>query len=138
MASDKVFIKHITKILLGFESYCFSYRFSSPLSIKYDRYKKNDEEIVKNVFQILDKAECFIVRKVSISIEKYGYIRVNYLYEGHSGYYNFDFVFYLIYLTDTDEIILCGNIEQDVHELFEDIIIDKIMPEWAKDLKLIK
>lgn len=131
-------IKHIDRRQLGYESYSFLCGFDFPLPIKYDRYKKNDKEVFDSVFEILDKGKSFSAQKVGIKTEYGNNIIVTYRYEGNSGYYDFDLVFYLVYVTDKDEIMLCGSIEQGVHDLFEDIITDKILPQWMKDLKLTR
>jgi hypothetical protein len=125
-------IKHLSSNQLGFESYSFANGFACPLSIKYN--KDNDVDILNNVFEILDKGKYSIISKVSTKIEDDKFIVVRYRYEGWSAYYEFDFRIYLVYITDKNEIMLCGLIEQDVHDLFEEIIRFKIIPQWIKDL----
>jgi len=125
-------IKHLSSNELGFESYSFTNGFACPLSIKYN--KDNDVDILNNVFEILDKGKYSIISKVSTKIEDDKFIVVRYRYEGWSAYYEFDFRIYLVYITDKNEIMLCGLIEQDVHDLFEEIIRFKIIPQWTKDL----
>lgn len=137
-------IKHLSRFKLVYESYGFSYGFSESLNIKYDinKCKENrneyDKEVIKKVFDLLDNSECvYMIEKVSAKIEYDNNIRITYRYEGNSGYYDFDLSFYLVYVTDNDELVLCGTIEQCVHDLFEDIITDKIIPQWVKDLGLV-
>lgn len=139
-------IKHLSRFKLAYESYGFSYGFSEALNIKYDinKSKENrddyDKEVIKKVFDLLDNSECcrYTIEKISVKIEYDNNIRITYRYGGNSGYYDFDLSFYLVYVTDNDELVLCGTIEQCVHDLFEDIIEDKIMPQWVKDLGLVK
>lgn len=134
-------INHLLRWKLGYESLEFFYELPN---IKYDinQCKENrdkyDREIIKKVFDFLDNGKCFMAEKVYIKIEYDNHIRITYRYEGNSGYYNFDLVFYLVYVTDEDKLFLCGTIEQSVHDLFEDIITHNIMPNWAKSLGLSK
>lgn len=124
------YISHLKYNQLGYESFLFKRH----LPIKYNKEDENDT--IEKVCDFLDTIKCNSAEKKEIIVEdtKYlKYIKVKYIYEGHSGYYDFDLVFYIVYLTDKDELVLCGNIEQCVHELFEEIIIDKILPEWLSN-----
>lgn len=134
-------IKHLFRWKLGYESIAFYHML--PL-IKYDINKSKDnrdeydKEILKNVFEFLDNGNCFMVEKVCIKMEYDNHIKITYRYNGNSGYYDFDLVFYVVYVIDEDKLYLCGTIEQSVHDLFEDIITDNIMPRWVKDFGLSK
>jgi hypothetical protein len=63
------------------------------------------------------------------------------IYEGSTSYYEYEIIFELVnYVNSCDKsenkLMLLGYINQDIHDLFEDIIKEKILPKLVDQLKL--
>lgn len=134
-------MRTLTKSQIRYESYCLfyilPYKRESDVHQGFEE-KKEDEELLEKIKNLLYKSS-ELLNRVSVRIdEKNCRIIFSAEYEGYSGYYEYELDFELVnYKGDKEEqLMLLGSINQSEHELFEEIIKEKILPKWSKYLGL--
>lgn len=120
-------MKQMTAIEYGNYGHDISYLLPfSPLN-------QSENEMLEKLKDLFSENKCYLVEKSKIEIDnKYNTVTIAYLYAGHGEYHLFELEFEIIYLTDIDRHIISGQILQAVHDLFEVIIRNPILPEWTK------
>lgn len=77
------------------------------------------------------RAEC-----KSIQRDEEGYVRLSFLYQGDGEYHPFALVTRLVYLTDHEQVVIEGWIEQDVHDLMRVVLRIDFFPAWEEALRI--
>jgi len=125
-------MRTLTTNQIGYEAYSLFY------ILPYKREEEDDNvNLLEKTVTFLYKSEK-LLNNVSVSIDR-GRIIFSAEYEGNSGYYDYELEFELINYTnesDKKQLMLLGSINQDEHELFEEIIKEKILPKWSEYLGL--
>jgi hypothetical protein len=124
-------MRTILKNNIGYESYTLFY------ILPYKRNDMSDSDLLKNTELFLSNSNLYKIN-VKVDDEK---IVLSATYEGYESYYDYELFFDLVNVKDNenneDFLMLLGYISQDEHELFEEIIKEKILPKWVKELGLI-
>ncbi len=123
-------MRKLSRNQIGFESYSIYY------ILPYNREDESDEEIINKTAEFLSKNRSFNTNMMvnNTKIDK-NWITISLRYEGHSDYYDYDLEFEVVNYED-NRLMLLGYILQDVHEIFEEIIVDKILPKFSEMLGL--
>jgi hypothetical protein len=100
--------------------------------LPFDYKEQSEHDLLEQVKELLTSNKYYKVEQKSIEIKYDKCVVVEYLYEGWGEYHCFELEFEVIYLSDINKLILSGGINQAVHDLFELIIRDTILPEWSK------
>lgn len=92
---------------------------------------RDDNETIARVYTFLSENRDYrSIRLQSLkNVDDYFYI--SFLYEGHSDYYPFTLELYLAE-DKNNTLLLAGSIVQAVHPIFEEIIKDKILPQFLE------
>jgi hypothetical protein len=104
--------------------------------LPYKRDDYDDNKILKKTFiMIYEKVDQILIKLDGNNIVLSG------IYEGSTSYYEYEIIFELVnYVNSCDKsenkLMLLGYINQDIHDLFEDIIKEKILPKLVDQLKL--
>ena len=93
-----------------------------------------DDFIINKTVDLL-KTNCYIIERKDLKVDG-KYILISYIYEGSTSYYNFKFKLEVV-KSDYNKLILLGTIHQDIHDLFEEIIMYTIIPKWSEDLGFV-
>lgn len=120
-------MRRITSNKLPYEPKDFTYL------LPFEYNEKND--MVEKTLNLLMK-ESYIVDRLNIKKED-NYIYASYRYEGWGEYHIFELTLEIILLEDKNKVLLLGGINQDVHDLFEEIIRYTILPIWSKNMGLL-
>lgn len=127
-------MRTLTKNQIRYEPYCLFY------ILPYKR-DEDDKECLKKTRNFLYKSS-ELLNRVSVIIGENNNIIFSAEYEGYSGYYEYELDFELVNYKEDDEdsgdekLMLLGSINQSEHELFEEIIKEKILPKWSEYLGL--
>lgn len=124
---QKYKMRRITSDKLPYEPNDFTYL------LPFEYNQKND--MVEKTLNLLMK-DCYIVDRLNIKKED-NHIYASYQYEGWADYHMFELELEIILLEDKNKVLLLGVINQDVHDLFEEIIRYKILPIWSKHMELL-
>ena len=124
-------MKQMTTRQYSFDSHEISYL------LPFDYKEQSEKELLEQSKELFTKKVFYRVEQKSNSIDKYNDLVLEYLYEGYGEYHLFQLRFEIVYLTDIKRLVLSGCVEQAVHDLFDVIIHDNILPEFSKayDLK---
>jgi len=124
-------IRHYTRRQLSFESYEFSYK----LPILY--HGKTDETLLQETVELLNKPVHYNAILKNIIVDDDGWIHISFLYEGSGEYHPFSFSIRLAYVDDMDMVVMLGNVNQDIHDVFDIIVHQMILPSWSKAIGLL-
>jgi len=120
-------MRTLSKNKIPYESYSLFY------ILPYKREEESDEEILEKTITFLSGSSD--IGRISINLDGHNII-LSCLYEGYSSYYEYELIFELVGYDKGDKLMLAGYINQDIHELFEEIIKEKILPLWFNGLGL--
>ncbi len=100
--------------------------------LPFDYKEQSEKELLEQSKELFTKKAFYRVEQKSNDIDKYNDLVLEYLYEGYGEYHLFQLRFEIVYLTDIKRLVLSGGVEQAVHDLFDVIIYDHILPEFSK------
>lgn len=105
--------------------------------LPFDYKEQSEQDLLEQSRQLFNTKSFYRVEQLSNKIDKYNDLVLEYLFEGYAEYYRFDIRFKIVYLTDIKRLVLSGSVEQGVHEVFDIIIKESILPDFIKtyDLK---
>ena len=86
--------------------------------------------------ELFNTKSFYRVEQVGNTINKYNELVLEYLFEGYGEYHRFDIRFEIMYLTDIKRLVLSGSVEQGIHDLFDVIIHESILPDFVKTYNL--
>jgi hypothetical protein len=123
-------IKQLTRAQLSFDTHAFVYH------VPRLAVNQPHEELV-NQWVDLARAHPFGHAVLTeVKHDRSAFIRFFYRYEGWDEYHPFQITTRLLWLTDTEQLVVQGWIEQDVHDLMEVIIRTYLLPAWEDALGL--
>ena len=124
-------IKSYTRSELGYIGLDFYYQ------LPFSYHEKSHDELIQDTVELLNKKAFYDSTLDKITTETDGSIHAFFRYEGWGEYHRYSFSLRLMYITDLDILVLVGIIEHDIHDLFEIIVRDKILPSWSRALGLL-
>jgi hypothetical protein len=124
-------IKNYTRSELGYIALDFYYQ------LPFSYHEKSHDELIQDTVALLNKKVYYESTLDKITVETDGSICAFFRYEGWGEYHRYSFSLRLMYLNDLNMLVLVGNIEHDIHDLFEIIVRDKILPSWSCALGLL-
>jgi predicted Zn-dependent protease len=139
-------MRTLNKKQIGYEAYYLFYILPYKRESKMMASEDHEELEEKEEKDLLEKTKNYLYKssellnRVSVRINDQNCnIILSAEYEGYSGYYDYELDFELVnYINENGEreLMLLGYIAQSEHELFEEIIKEKILPKWSKYLGL--
>lgn len=124
-------IRKYTRRQLSFESYSFTYK------LPFSHHGKTNEELLQQTVELLNKKAYYDAILDKLEVGDDGWIEVSFLYEGSGEYHRFSFSIRLAYIEDMDIIVILGNVNQDIHDVFDIIVNRMILPSWSSALGLL-
>jgi len=124
-------IRHYTRRQLSFESYEFSY------TLPIVHHGKTNEELLQETIKLLNKPAHYDAILKNIVVDDDGWIEASFLYEGSGEYHPFSFSIRLAYVDDMDIVVILGNVNQAIHDVFDIIVHQMILPSWSKAIGLL-
>lgn len=106
--------------------------------LPFDYKEQSERELLEQSQQLFITKSFYRVEQLSNKIDEYNYLVLEYLFEGYGEYHRFDIRFKIVYLTDIKRLVLSGSVEQGVHDLFDVIIHDSILPDFIQTYNLKK
>jgi len=100
--------------------------------LPFDYKEQSEKDLLEQSKELFNTKSFYRVEQQSNIIDKYNNLVLEYLYEGYGEYHCFQLRFEIVYLTDIKRLVLSGSVEQGVHDLFDVIIHDTILPEFSK------
>ncbi len=125
-------IRKYTRGQLSFESYSFKYQ------LPFSHHGKTNEEILQQTVELLHKKSYYDATLERVDVDDDGEMEVSFLYEGSGEYHPFSFSIRLAYIEDMDIVVIIGNVNQDIHDVFDIIVNRMILPSWSNALGLLE
>jgi hypothetical protein len=122
---------HYTRGQLAFEPHAFRYE------LPFSYHGKTDEEILRETVALFNRYPYYGAYLDDCIVHQDGRISLYYRYEGWEEYHLFSLDMRIIWIDDMNKVALLGNIHQDVHDLFEIVIRQLILPIWSQCLGLL-
>jgi hypothetical protein len=104
--------------------------------LPFDYKEQSEQDLLEQSKELFNIKSFYRVQQLSNTIDKYNDLVLEYLYEGYGEYHRFHLRFEVVYLTDIKRLVLSGSVEQGVHDLFDVIIHDSILPDFVKTYNL--
>lgn len=104
--------------------------------LPFDYTEQSEHELLDKSKELFNTKSFYRVEQVGNTINKYNELVLEYLFEGYGEYHRFDIRFEIMYLTDIKRLVLSGSVEQGIHDLFDVIIHESILPDFVKTYNL--
>jgi|LauGreDrversion4_2_1035121.scaffolds.fasta_scaffold33728_6 hypothetical protein len=124
-------IQHFTRGQLAFEPYAFRYE------LPFSHHGKTNDAILHETVLLLKQPSVYCPILDECIVHNNGTISLYFRYEGWEEYHPFSFDLRIVFIDDMDRIALLGHIHQDIHDLFEIVIRQLILPTWSQLLGLV-
>lgn len=127
-------MRHLTRHQVSYEAINMMY----VLPIAYDP-SIPDSTYLERVVKLIEEVRQFSrIEPRSPTIINVPHIYLKYLYEGYDDYYKLDMYLEVIHVThDKEEYLgLIGHYEHTQNGLFDELIEEKVIPDWSKRIGL--
>lgn len=131
-------MRHLTRHQVSYEAISLSY----VLPFVYDP-ETSDAVYLQRAVKLFEEVQSFAriqPHAPATTDEKWRSIHLKYLYEGYDEYYPLEIILEVVHVTDdknqTSYLGLIGHYEHTHGGLFDELIDEKVLPDWAKRLGL--